>query len=104
MARITIRTRFILYPDLNFSEIAVRTANYQSHLNDSWGGKVTERLGNRKAAGLDTRTRAIDWMSGKVRSLFDDRGDASASAPQEVHLVCPVHFPSFVSERNQSTD
>jgi hypothetical protein len=32
------------------------------------------------------------------------RGDASASAPQEVHLVGPVHFPGLASERNQGAD
>jgi hypothetical protein len=29
-----------------------------------------------------------------------DHGDASASAPQEVHLVGPVYFPGLASERN----
>src|SRR5580693_10147361 len=32
------------------------------------------------------------------------RGDASASAPQEIHLVGPVHFPGLASERNQGAD
>lgn len=30
-----------------------------------------------------------------------DHGEASASAPQEVHFIGPVHFPGFASQRDQ---
>ncbi len=44
-------------------------------------GKVTERLGKRKAAGLDTRTRAIDWLAMENSHERHGDGEEVANAP-----------------------
>ncbi len=46
----------------------------------------------------------VEEMQG--RSVLDDAfaaADASASAPQEVHLLAPVHSPGLVHQRNKGT-